>query len=216
MAVFQRTRIAIWISCTPDQIRSKRRPRTGTPPTRGNDTEMRRVRQLAHQSQARTSGRSSRVRTAEGPLAPAGRHEQHQSLGRPSRRSTRGSGVPHPLFRALALSPESAQRACARREFQNAEISSSRLVRRASRACAWCHVVRGAAGSQVMRSAARALRLAKRVAAPCARPAHRAPPSCAPVLREGDLWGDLNTVGREAGSPLRLLETRPPFPNPFP
>ena len=43
------------------------------------------------------------------------------------------------------------------------------------------------------------------VAAPCARPTHRAPPSCAPVLREGDLWGDLNTVGREAGSPLRLL-----------
>ena len=54
------------------------------------------------------------------------------------------------------------------------------------------------------------------VAAPCARPAHRAPPNCAPVLREGDLWGDLNTVGRDAGSPLRLLETRPPLPNPFP
>jgi hypothetical protein len=50
---------------------------------------------------------------------------------------------------------------------------------------AWCHVVRGAAGSQSMRSAA--LRCdSRRGAAPCAGPAHRAPPS-APVLREGDL-----------------------------
>jgi hypothetical protein len=84
-----------------------------------------------------------------------------------------------------------------------------------SRCRAWCHVVRGVAGSRA-RSPALALRLAKKVAAPCARPTHRAPRSCGPVLREGDLWGDLNTVGREAGSPLRLLETRPPFPNPFP
>ncbi len=80
---------------------------------------------------------------------------------------------------------------------------------------AWCHVVRGAAGSRWMRSPA--LRFdPRRSGSTCARPPHRAPPSCAPVLREGDLWGDLNTVGREAGSPFRLLKTRPPYPNPFP
>jgi hypothetical protein len=30
------------------------------------------------------------------------------------------------------------------------------------------------------------------------------------------LWGDLNTVGREAGSPLRLLENKTTLPQPLP
>ena len=49
----------------------------------------------------------------------------------------------------------------------------------------------------------------------CARSSHRAPPSRAPVKGEGDLWGDLQAVGRGTGSLLRLRRT-PPIPNPFP
>ena len=44
---------------------------------------------------------------------------------------------------------------------------------------------------------------------------HRAPPTAPPSNCEGDLWGDLQAVGRETGSLLRLLMT-PPIPNPFP
>ncbi len=44
---------------------------------------------------------------------------------------------------------------------------------------------------------------------------HRAPPSCAPVKCEGDLWGDLQAVGRETGSLLRLLKN-PTHPPPLP
>ena len=40
-------------------------------------------------------------------------------------------------------------------------------------------------------------------------------PHGAPVKSEGDLWGDLQAVGRETGSLLRLRGT-PPIPNPFP
>ena len=54
---------------------------------------------------------------------------------------------------------------------------------------------------------------------PCSssrRSTHRAPPSCAPVKSEGDLWGDLNTVGRATGSPLLLLVKNPTQPQPLP
>jgi hypothetical protein len=47
------------------------------------------------------------------------------------------------------------------------------------------------------------------------RSSHRAPPICAPIHGEGDLWWDLLAVGRVTGSLLRLLRT-PPIPNPFP
>jgi len=47
------------------------------------------------------------------------------------------------------------------------------------------------------------------------RSSHRAPPTAPPSTGEGDLWGDLQAVGRETGSLLRLLMT-PPIPNPFP
>src|SRR5690349_15775689 len=52
--------------------------------------------------------------------------------------------------------------------------------------------------------------------AACARASHRNPPHQPPSPCEGDWWGDLQAVGREAGSPLRLLKTTPPIPNPFP
>jgi hypothetical protein len=42
------------------------------------------------------------------------------------------------------------------------------------------------------------------------RSPHAPPSNC-----EGDLWGDLQGVGRETGSLLRLLMT-PPIPHPFP
>ena len=42
---------------------------------------------------------------------------------------------------------------------------------------------------------------------------HRAPPTAPPSNCEGDLWGDLQAVGRETGSLLRLRRT-PPIPNP--
>ena len=61
------------------------------------------------------------------------------------------------------------------------------------------------------------LRLAKRRGSSCARSVHRAPPSCAPVSYEGDLWGDLNTVGRVTGALLRLLEEKKTtLPQPLP
>jgi hypothetical protein len=41
------------------------------------------------------------------------------------------------------------------------------------------------------------------------------PPAAPPSTGEGDLWGDLNTAGRETGSLLRLRRT-PPILNPFP
>jgi len=42
------------------------------------------------------------------------------------------------------------------------------------------------------------------------------PPSCAPVRCEGDLWGDLDTVGRVTGALLRLLEEKTDHPTPTP
>src|SRR5450631_4251605 len=56
----------------------------------------------------------------------------------------------------------------------------------------------------------------KRRCSPCARSTHRAPPACAPVLREGDLLGDLNTVGRVTGALLRLRQEKTTHPQPLP
>jgi hypothetical protein len=42
------------------------------------------------------------------------------------------------------------------------------------------------------------------------------PPAAPPSCGEGDLWGDLQAVGRETGSLLRLLKRTPPIPHPFP
>ena len=44
---------------------------------------------------------------------------------------------------------------------------------------------------------------------------HRAPPTAPPSNCEGDLWGDLQAVGRETGSLLRLLKN-PTHPQPLP
>src|SRR5450755_3896089 len=58
----------------------------------------------------------------------------------------------------------------------------------------------------------------KRRCSPCARSAHRAPPGCAPVWCEGDLLGDLNTVGRVTGALLRLRgrDKKTTHPQPLP
>lgn len=50
---------------------------------------------------------------------------------------------------------------------------------------------------------------------PCASRPTALPPAAPPSNCEGDLWGDLQAVGRETGSLLRLRGT-PPIPNPFP
>jgi hypothetical protein len=88
------------------------------------------------------------------------------------------------------------------------EVCSGRLDRRASRCARW-HVGRGAAGPRDRGRAARRVRRASgavtpsavtralcvAVAARCPGWAHRDPPNCAPVLDEGDLWGDLQCGG---------------------
>jgi len=101
----------------------------------------------------------------------------------------------------------------------NTDECSGRLDRRASR-CAWWHVGRRAAGpsERVGRFAAPAApgglaRRPRRCAPECTRGSLRAgvPPQSPhqpPSLSEGDWWGDLHAVGREAGSPLRLLKAR--------
>ena len=106
------------------------------------------------------------------------------------------------------------------------KVSDQRLDRRASR-CAWWHVGRRAAAARDRSVGCTATaapgelahRLRRCVARgrwqPVRQSSHRAPPSCAPVKSEGDLWGDLQAVGRETGSLLRLLKI-PPIPNPFP
>jgi hypothetical protein len=50
---------------------------------------------------------------------------------------------------------------------------------------------------------------------PCAGCPTALPPAAPPSTGEGDLWGDLQAVGRVTGALLRLLGT-PPIPNPFP
>ena len=53
----------------------------------------------------------------------------------------------------------------------------------------------------------------------CASRPTALPPAAPPSTCEGDLWGDLQAVGRETGSLLRLREYQkrtPPIPNPFP
>ncbi len=68
---------------------------------------------------------------------------------------------------------------------------------------AWWHIGRGAASPEHGQ--------------PVRQAPHRAPPSCAPVKGEGDRWGDLQAMGREAGALLRLLKpTQKQTPTPRP
>jgi hypothetical protein len=100
-------------------------------------------------------------------------------------------------------------------------MRSRRLVHRASRAA---HLVsrrpRGRRHERdigLLRSELREPECGdKRRCSPCASSTHRAPPSGVPVRCEGDLRGDLNTVGRVTGALLRLLEDKTTLPPPFP
>jgi len=100
----------------------------------------------------------------------------------------------------------------------NAEACSLRLDRRASR-CAWCHVGRRAAAASAacgrLRRALPGCATSMCWGSPCASRPTALPPAAPPSVNEGDLWGDLQAVGRGTGSLLRLLRT-PPIPHPFP
>ena len=78
-----------------------------------------------------------------------------------------------------------------------------RLDRRASR-CAWCHVGRraAAAGGRCGRFAV--LCDLEAWDSACASGPTALPPTAPPSDHEGDLWGDLQAVGRVTGSLLRL------------